>query len=488
MGAKWWLEWGKSSNSTMDEVIKIEAVMKQMEKINTPVQQEKIKKVQKELQVWKEKIKHTTKLQVVNEKFNTWLDILTKSMDFSVSSIADMKQKFPSVSQVRTIQRVLLNSWYDVWVVDWDIWTNTFKAYRDFMDDNRHQKNEESIVQTQLQEEKNKQPITQDELVKSIKNKSWKIKSEQDLKIVLTEREIHALKVIQRADDNDLFDAYTLFKKNHSIVEEIQWEYQKEIASKENNTIKSVENKEKLDYKMVLSQLGKYIIRTAGGLERAIWYAKLDNKNIQTALKKAWFYKWSIDWDIWPLSLSAYKQYKDWWENVMVAKNEKRKSRETGRNKIIRWIPVRIVGTDKWKINIQKYWDKIIPEVIKVAKKYWVEKAFVLAIIDQEGEYNPYARSHVWAEWLMQLMPRTAKDMWISNSTSIKQNLDGWTKYISQQLRSFGTKELALAAYNAGPWNVRKYKGIPPFGETKDYISKVMKNYSKYKKIEHKIA
>lgn len=118
--------------------------------------------------------------------------------------------------------------------------------------------------------------------------------------------------------------------------------------------------------------------------------------------------------------------------------------------------------------------DKFKKEILEASKKYHVSVSIIEAVIHQESGYNPRVVSKTGAKGLMQLMPGTAEDMGVQSVFDPHQNIDGGVKYLAYMLSQFGDLRLALAAYNAGPAAVIKYRGIPPFKETQNYVSSIM--------------
>jgi soluble lytic murein transglycosylase-like protein len=122
---------------------------------------------------------------------------------------------------------------------------------------------------------------------------------------------------------------------------------------------------------------------------------------------------------------------------------------------------------------------EVVDRVRRAALRAHVDPKLMLAIVEAESAYNPNARSSVGAEGLMQLMPRTAGELAVPNSYHMLSNVRAGCEYFRRLLTEFQSTELALAAYNAGPGNVRKFKGIPPFTETRKYVKRVMALYER---------
>lgn len=107
-----------------------------------------------------------------------------------------------------------------------------------------------------------------------------------------------------------------------------------------------------------------------------------------------------------------------------------------------------------------------------------VDHGLVKAIIHTESGFNPSARSKPGAQGLMQLMPATAGMYGVNDAYNPAENIGAGTKHIKYLINRYNNNlELALAAYNAGEGNVKKYGGIPPFAETQDYVKRVLSRY-----------
>jgi soluble lytic murein transglycosylase-like protein len=120
--------------------------------------------------------------------------------------------------------------------------------------------------------------------------------------------------------------------------------------------------------------------------------------------------------------------------------------------------------------------------VVDVANKLRVPVDLVHSIIKAESNYDTWAISAKGAMGLMQLMPITAKQYRVMNVFDPRQNIEGGVKYLVDLIKLYdGDTRRVLAAYNAGQEAIKRYGGIPPYQETRNYIKKVMATYPKSK-------
>jgi len=114
------------------------------------------------------------------------------------------------------------------------------------------------------------------------------------------------------------------------------------------------------------------------------------------------------------------------------------------------------------------------------ARSYRLEEALVKAVIKVESDYQARTVSRKGAQGLMQLIPETARDLNVHNPFDPDENIRGGSQYLRKMLDLFNEDlELALAAYNSGPTTVKRYGGIPPYDETRNYVKRV-KHYLDY--------
>ena len=118
--------------------------------------------------------------------------------------------------------------------------------------------------------------------------------------------------------------------------------------------------------------------------------------------------------------------------------------------------------------------------ILRSARNHRLEPALVKAVIAAESNFEPRALSRVGAQGLMQLMPGTSRDLGVDNPFHPGENVEAGTRYLRELLDRFGDLRRALAAYNAGPDAVDRYRGVPPFPETLDYVSRVLTYYRCY--------
>lgn len=134
------------------------------------------------------------------------------------------------------------------------------------------------------------------------------------------------------------------------------------------------------------------------------------------------------------------------------------------------------------KLSIPERLKKLNPIIQKAGEKFDVDPDLIRSVVYHESGLDPEAVSPTGAKGLMQLMDSTATEMGVNNIWDPAENIFGGTRYLKLLLNRYnGDEVLALASYNAGPGNVEKYHGVPPFLETKRYVKRVMQGYLAFK-------
>jgi soluble lytic murein transglycosylase-like protein len=118
----------------------------------------------------------------------------------------------------------------------------------------------------------------------------------------------------------------------------------------------------------------------------------------------------------------------------------------------------------------------------EASQLYQLPEAFVRAVVRVESDFNPNVVSNAGAMGLMQLMPQTARSMGVRDPFDPRQNILGGTRYLRVLANSFnGDLVLTVAAYNAGGGAVTRYRGVPPYAETRRYVQRVLRHYYAYR-------
>jgi soluble lytic murein transglycosylase-like protein len=129
------------------------------------------------------------------------------------------------------------------------------------------------------------------------------------------------------------------------------------------------------------------------------------------------------------------------------------------------------VTAEYFAVPANKAYDEIIEEA---AAKYDLDSNLIRAVMQAESVFHPYVVSRAGAEGLMQLMPDLADEMGVNDAFDPRDNIMGGVRYLKRLLDHHGGNlDLALASYNAGPGNVERYGGVPPFRETRNYVKTI---------------
>jgi soluble lytic murein transglycosylase-like protein len=151
------------------------------------------------------------------------------------------------------------------------------------------------------------------------------------------------------------------------------------------------------------------------------------------------------------------------------------------------WHFTNIKSDRRYKLYIREDPDIFIEKhssiIQQASERFGVKTSLIKAVIHAESGFDEYATSKKGAQGLMQLMPKTQEELDVENPYEPAENIIGGVQYLSSLLTRYNNNiRQALAAYNAGPENVEKYDGEPPFPETKNFIKKVLDYYDRYEK------
>jgi len=129
------------------------------------------------------------------------------------------------------------------------------------------------------------------------------------------------------------------------------------------------------------------------------------------------------------------------------------------------------VSAEYLAIPANEAYDDIIQEA---AAEYDMDPNLIHAVMQAESAFHPYAVSRAGAEGLMQLMPELSDEIGVDDAFDPRENIRGGARYLKRLLDHHnGNIDLALASYNAGPGNVERYGGVPPFRETRNYVKTI---------------
>lgn len=138
--------------------------------------------------------------------------------------------------------------------------------------------------------------------------------------------------------------------------------------------------------------------------------------------------------------------------------------------------------TDRAPVVVRGNNRRFDPIIKKAAKTFGLDFSLIKAVVSVESNFNPKAVSRKGAKGLMQIMPGNFRHLNIKDPFDPAQNIMGGSRYLKKMMTRYqGRTNLALAAYNAGPDAVDRYRRVPPFKETRNYVSKVMQRYRFFK-------